>query len=538
MRHFEYKQILLLIAFVILLAACQGNPETNRPEQEQKKDTLPPKKYPDHSVEGSFSTQTLLHFDSNAINPFIRKYPLFNPFLKDIRRFYRSRHFDYAWYDQKGLIEQADNLYNHLLNVHQEGAVPPISYPDSLANVLENNPGVPDPESELLLTAHYFSYAKTVWGGLPEKETQAMEWFLPRKKLNLPKLLDSLLKEPDLFGKGYANRQYDLLKNELRKYRILDSLKKFTPLVAHQKSYKKSDHGSFVLALRSRLFDLGDLPADSHSPVFDEELMQGVESFQTRNGFKPDGIAGAGTIRRLNKPFSEIARMILLNMERSRWVPVSLSGNYFIINIPAFELFAYENDSLVFTMKVVVGKSVHKTVIFNGDLKYVVFSPYWNVPPGILKNEVLPGIRKDPNYLARNNMEWNGKSVRQKPGPKNSLGLVKFLFPNSYNIYLHDSPAKSLFNEDTRAFSHGCIRLAEPRKMAIYLLRNMPEWTEAKIDAAMHKGKEQYVTLKDPVQVYIAYLTAWVSRNGKLNLRDDIYKRDDRLASMLLNSAK
>ena len=151
-----------------------------------------------------------------------------------------------------------------------------------------------------------------------------------------------------------------------------------------------------------------------------------------------------------------------------------------------------------------------------------------------MKNEILPAIRRNPNYLKQNNMEWNGNMVRQKPGPTNSLGKVKFLFPNSYNIYLHDSPAKSLFNEQSRAFSHGCIRLADPKKLADYLLRKNPEWTAEKITAAMNRGKEKYVTLKDPVPVYIGYLTAWVDSQGKINFRKDIYNRDQALEEMLI----
>jgi L,D-transpeptidase YcbB len=185
-------------------------------------------------------------------------------------------------------------------------------------------------------------------------------------------------------------------------------------------------------------------------------------------------------------------------------------------------------------MNVVVGQAVHKTVIFNGDLKYVVFSPYWNVPPGILKNEVLPGIRRDPNYLTIHRMEKVGNNYRQKPGANNSLGLVKFLFPNSYNIYLHDTPSKDLFGRDNRAFSHGCIRLAEPKKLAEYLLRDQPQWTSEKITQAMNAGKEQYITLKDPVPVFIAYFTAFVSSDGKLNFRQDVYNRDSRLAKTIL----
>jgi murein L,D-transpeptidase YcbB/YkuD len=184
-------------------------------------------------------------------------------------------------------------------------------------------------------------------------------------------------------------------------------------------------------------------------------------------------------------------------------------------------------------MKVVVGKDVHQTVVFNGEIKYVVFSPYWNVTPSIMKKEILPALKKNPDYLKKNNMEWNGNSIRQKPGPSNSLGLVKFLFPNSYNIYLHDTPAKDLFNQHMRAFSHGCIRLADPKKLAMYLLKDDPSWTEQKIDQAMHAGKEKYVTLKDPVPVFIGYLTAWVDSYGKLNLRKDIYKRDKALGEML-----
>jgi len=238
----------------------------------------------------------------------------------------------------------------------------------------------------------------------------------------------------------------------------------------------------------------------------------------------------------MNAPISKLIQQIIVNMERSRWVPVDLVSNYIVVNIPAYKLSVYENDTVAWTMNVVVGKPAHKTVIFNGNIKYIVFSPYWNVPSSILKNEVLPGIKRNKNYLASHNMEWNGGSVRQKPGPKNSLGLVKFLFPNSYDIYLHDTPSKSLFGENTRAFSHGCIRLAEPQKFAEYLLRNDPSWNKQKIVAAMNSGKEQYVTLKETVPVFIAYFTAWVDRQGKINFRNDVYKRDSRLDKMILEN--
>jgi L,D-transpeptidase YcbB len=279
---------------------------------------------------------------------------------------------------------------------------------------------------------------------------------------------------------------------------------------------------------------LGDLDSNSGSERFDDSLEAAVKAFQKRNGMGPDGVMGSSFFGELNIPLNEKIRKLIINMERTRWIPLNLSQHYIIINIPAFTLFAYDRDTLTFNMNVVVGKDVHQTVVFSGDIKYIVFSPYWNVPPSIMKAEILPAIGKNPGYLKKNNMEWNGNSIRQKPGPSNSLGLVKFLFPNSYNIYLHDSPAKSLFGAQMRAFSHGCIRLAEPKKLAVYLLNDDAGWNEEKINAAMHAGKEKYVTLKNPVPVYIGYLTAWVDGQGKLNFRKDIYNRDQVLEDMLI----
>ena len=180
-------------------------------------------------------------------------------------------------------------------------------------------------------------------------------------------------------------------------------------------------------------------------------------------------------------------------------------------------------------------------MMFTGDLNQIVFSPYWNVPPSIVRNEILPAVAKDPGYLARNNMEEVGMEgdlpkIRQLPGPDNSLGRVKFLFPNSFNIYFHDTNAKSLFNKDKRAFSHGCIRLEEPEKMAQYLLRNQPEWTPERIEDAMNSGVEKYVKLKDPIPVFITYYTAWVDETGQLNFREDIYGHDEKLAGRMFGS--
>ena len=178
---------------------------------------------------------------------------------------------------------------------------------------------------------------------------------------------------------------------------------------------------------------------------------------------------------------------------------------------------------------------MHKTVIFSAPMKYIVFRPYWNVPASILKKEILPAIEKNPNYLAEHDMEWKDDYVRQKPGPENSLGLVKFLFPNSNAIYLHDTPSKSLFGKEDRAFSHGCIRVAKPKELAAMIMKNDKKWNPEKIETAMNGGEEYWYTLKNKIPVYIGYFTAWVSDDGVVHFYEDIYKRDETLATLLFD---
>jgi L,D-transpeptidase YcbB len=520
-----------LLGMMVILIACNQKVEK---QTGAVTDTIPKK---DQTLRGYFSDQEVIRTDSGQLKNFFIKYPLLNNYKNDVYQFYGYRQFHYAWFDDSGLSEQAGNLYNHLNNLELEGVQAAVPYKQILDSLFNDPSGIKksDPDLEILLSAEYFFYAEKVWKGIPEENTNKLAWFLPRKKLNLPYMTDSLLKESSasLFSDNYSIRQYNLLKGQLRKYRQLDSVGKWETLQPEAQSLKKQDSSEMIRKLRHRLFLLGDLKDDSGNSQFDEGLEVGIKSFQERNGMLPDGVAGSGFFREINIPPQETIRKLIINMERTRWLPIVRSSHYIIINIPSFTLSAYDKDTVSFTMNVVVGKDMHQTVVFNGDIKYVVFSPYWNVPPSILKKEILPAIKKNPNYLSKNNMEWNGNGVRQKPGPSNALGLVKFLFPNSFNIYLHDSPAKSLFGAQTRAFSHGCIRLAEPKKLAIYLLKDDPQWTKEKIEKAMHAGKEKYVTLKNPVPVFIGYLTAWVDLHGRLNLRKDIYKRDLPLAEML-----
>jgi murein L,D-transpeptidase YcbB/YkuD len=308
------------------------------------------------------------------------------------------------------------------------------------------------------------------------------------------------------------------------------------------KSLKKGASSPAIVQIKRTLHLMGDMPALDTTPVFNDTLEMAVMSFQERHGYKPDGVIGASFIKDLNVPAQTRVQQILINMDRMRWLPnTPSSDNLIVVNIPEYVLHMYEGKNKVWDMNVVVGKVGHNTMMFNGDLNQIVFSPYWNVPPSIVKNEILPAMDRNPNYIASQNMEVTGNSgglpeVRQKPGQGNALGKVKFLFPNSFNIYFHDTPSKSLFDREKRAFSHGCIRLSDPTKMAEYLLRNQSEWTPEKIQEAMNAGTEKYVKLQKPVPVIITYYTAWVDDKGRMNFRDDIYKHDDKLAKKMFNT--
>jgi murein L,D-transpeptidase YcbB/YkuD len=489
-------------------------------------------------VKGIFSAQTEHYFDSTEIPKFIKVFPLFSDINADLKKFYRSRNYTHAWFDDNGMIEQAGNLYNRIKNISDEGVdVSKLIYQETLSDLMEN-PVVSFKDStlvttELMLTAQYLQYARFVWVGIKEKESLALEWLLPRKKISYIQTLDSLLSGKDVLENPPVYKQYYLLKDYLKKYKLLEPLDTFR-ILTKVNQFKKGDSSLVITQIKKKLFLLGDMTIDNGSIYFDETLENAVKYFQKRMGLNQTGILKKEEIEELNIPIKKRIEQILVNMERSRWVPEDISKNYLIVNIPEFKLHAIANDSLQWSMNVVVGKSQHRTVIFNGKIQYIVFSPYWNIPFSIMKNETLPALKRNRNYLKKHNMEWDGNRIRQKPGPDNSLGLVKFVFPNSHSIYLHDTPAKSLFKETTRAFSHGCIRVGEAKKLASYLLKYDPYWDENKIDEAMNAGKERTVTLKEAVPVFIAYFTAWVGKDGSLNFRKDIYNRDKSLLNMII----
>jgi murein L,D-transpeptidase YcbB/YkuD len=372
---------------------------------------------------------------------------------------------------------------------------------------------------------------------------------------------------------------YALLKRELAHYRELaaqQGLNDLPPLPA--RSLKAGDDYSGAPRLEQLLTALGDMrggqPPDTPPPTaqppgepsaaqtLTPPLIDAIKHFQYRNGEKPDGILGAATLAELTKPLSSRARQIELTMERWRWLPSELVSAPIIVNIPQFRLFAFEStadsEAHIRQMDVIVGKAFEatQTPVFSADMSYLIFRPYWEVPYSIALKEIVPAARRNPSYIDRHQMEIvrgagdgavsvpntaenvelvakGALRVRQKPGSDNSLGLVKFMFPNPYNVYLHSTPAKALFAESRRDFSHGCIRVSDPVGLAQYVLRDSPEWTREKILAAMNGTNTLTVTLKNRIRVFVVYGTALVTEKGDALFFDDIYGHDERLEAAL-----
>jgi murein L,D-transpeptidase YcbB/YkuD len=543
------KNILFYAAiFCSMMASCQnksgdsdGGDDSDKPENEKKVSKR------DHSITRANSYSNLF-LDSTAMESFIASKKLEESIARRMRSFYNTRNYQFAWFTSDGLTEQARgfwNLHDYVTTYNQDSVLKDKALQKRMeALTTEESLSVSASDksymnTELTLTQHFIHYMLNNFekGYVKRKE---MERFVPRKKEDVMLQADSLLTKKHKDNKYFedVHEPYKKLKDELGRYYTIAKQGGWRPVTISGKSLKKGASSPAVAEIKRILRLMGDMPGSDTSQVFNDTLEMAVKNFQVRHGFKPDGVIGASVVKEINVPVEKRLQQILMNMNRMRWMPAEMSGNLIMVNIPEFMLHVYEGNKRVFDMVVVVGKEGHNTMMFNGDLNQIVFSPYWNVPPSIVKNEIMPAMSRNPGYLANQNMEMVSNSgglpsIRQKPGPGNALGKVKFLFPNNFNIYFHDTPSKSLFERDRRAFSHGCIRLSDPYKMAQYLLRNEPEWTPERITAAMNAADEKYVKLDKPVPVVITYYTAWVDEKGLLNFREDIYKHDQKLAAKM-----
>jgi murein L,D-transpeptidase YcbB/YkuD len=527
----RYYIVLLIITFGFTFANISCNSKKGNAEEvtDVKK------------IEVSVYQSNIL-IDSVAIAAFYKTYPDLKKYQESTFSLYQKHNFTQVWHDNKGIVEFGHSLYSKYSQIDKEGLKVVFPYRKALDGIfnddIENT--LNQEATELMITNLYFYYADKVYNGLDTKVTTELGWLLPRKQVSYVNLLDSILTNSKSVSENkLVIDQYFRLRKSLEKYREIEKKGGWPSidLDPNLKSYKPLDSAKAIGQIRERLFITGDIKEDNNSGVYDQELVEAVHHYQLRNGFKSDNLILPKHIAQMNKPVGERIKQIMVNMERCRWISPEIvnSREIVFVNIPSYSLTFIRDKKVEFTSPVVVGKSMTKTVIFSGKMSYIVFSPYWYLPTSIIKNDVKPGMAKNKNYLANHNMEWNNGNVRQKPGKNNSLGLVKFIFPNSNNIYLHDTPSKSLFENETRAYSHGCIRVGKPRDLAISILEEDKYWTPAKIDTAMNLGKENTYVLKKKIPVYIGYFTAWVDEEGELNFYNDVYNRDERLAKLIFS---
>lgn len=486
-----------------------------------------------------------IFLDSISFEKFITDNVTDDSIIENMRDFYNVRNFEFAWFDSKGLTEQAlgfRSLYKYSTDSVNKKLDKKLD--DLLMHESTIDPADPSiVKIELQLTKRFVQFSLDTY-----KETDInvheFETFVPIKKQSIISLADSILSKKNKDNKKYAatNPYYYDLKEQLVKYVAINK-KGGWPSIPETKT--KFILGKFfpeIPLIKKRLTITGEFPDQDTSAIYTPGLDAALKEYQSNHGINPDGKITTAVIQSLNVPVLNRIQQLLINMERMRWMPTTKEGKLILVNIPEFMLHVSDGNTHVMHMAVVVGKEGHNTTMFSDDLNEIVFSPYWNIPPSIVRKEILPSMQKNSNYLNKNHMEivrieGGLPVIRQLPGAHNSLGRVKFLFPNSFNIYFHDTPTKSLFQKDDRAASHGCIRLSEPVKMANYLLENSPNWPPEKIEAAMNSGVEKTVSLTHSVPVIITYYTAWVDENKKMNFREDVYGNDTVFVSKMFSNA-
>lgn len=471
---------------------------------------------------------------------------------RHVRGLYRSDSGGPFWMTSKGVDRQRAGQLADVLVGSVEDALNPTELPlDATIEALEVVRGRRTPtageiaRSDLLLTAVYARLAEQLMAGHVDPRSVSQSWYIDPREERVDSALARILRSPRLDRGMDAMRPhhdaYDALRLELERYRQLLATGGWANVEVKGLPLSPGDSAParHLAALRERLRAEGlvhdrngSANADTTGVgVYDSELAGAIARFQARHGIVVDSALGEETIASLNVPAEDRLTQIAANLERLRWLPRTLGTRYILVNVPAFRLQAFDNGTEVLTMKVIVGAEYdgRSTPVFADSMESVVFRPYWNVPENIAENEIWPKADEDPTFLERNRYEVvdgdEGPRVRQEPGPGNALGLVKFMFPNSFSIYLHDTPQGDLFEEDVRAFSHGCIRVEKPAELAQYVLG----WPADSVQQLMEDDRnDRHVRVDPKIPVFIVYLTSYV-RDGELYFGNDLYSRDGAL---------
>jgi len=473
--------------------------------------------------------------------------------------FYRERKYKPLWLDATGRLNRAYDLLHVIIHAEDEGLEPSDYYLEEIKKFWDSKEPGESIYLDLLLTAALYRYSNHVYSGRFDPRDLDVDWHIQNRPLDVSNLLAEVAKNESITQvlKELAPQHsgYQLLKEQLQRFRDLKQhggWQKFKP----GPTLEPGAHHQQVVQLRQRLEMTGDLVECSlrDIDIFDHVLAEAVKRYQLRHGLKADGHVGGQTRRSLNITVETRIRQIRINMERWRWMPRQLGKRYLMVNMTGFELYIMTNGSAVLTMPVIIGKSYRSTPSFSGLISNMEYNPYWTIPLNLTVEDYIPRQINDPLFFARksiklyrgrgNNMReidpdtvnWKQLDkehfpywLRQDPGPKNALGRVKFLFSNPYEIYLHGTPDKHLFDRLVRTFSAGCIRVKDPVQLSAYLLNDGSQQMEEEVLANIHLGSNQKVKLPIAVPIYLVYWTAWIDKDGGMNFRHDIYGRDTRL---------
>jgi murein L,D-transpeptidase YcbB/YkuD len=491
---------------------------------------------------------------------------------EELRLFYSEREFAEAWSTNGKLTKLGEELKFEISESKYDGLNPEdyhFSEIEALFQAISDQTGklkakpfADLAELDLMLTDAFFQLARDLEIGKidPSKLKSAWDLGVNTPSVNYNELLNESIRKGSIKeGLESLYPEFKIYRKGREVIRDLDEKRKTDTLVWKtvnlEKSLKIGDTHAAIPGLRDRLIFWGYLkPYElKDNLVFDPQMEDGLKKYQLNNGMEPDGAIGNLTAESLNNSPSKLMDIAAVNMERLRWLSDTLRNSELIlVNVANYQLDYLNKLDTILTAKVIVGKEYNASPVFSAPMTYIAFSPYWNIPASITKDEIVPAMRKNPKYLAQKNMEvvtssgepvnpkpgdWAAETfpylIRQKPGGSNSLGLVKFMFPNEHSIYIHDTPARGLFERENRALSHGCIRIQDPAKFAALLLQDDPSWTSEKINEAMNQETEQIVQLKRKIPVVIFYLTFWADSNGVPHFRSDIYNRDQEVLAAL-----
>ncbi len=544
--------------YLIFIVSCMAQPSAVLTEPKEKKEELKL----EEKFESTIINRTVkIAAKENFIIVSNKKYPA----SKYLNSFYKSRKYNLAWFKKNLEPRKALFTYLKLLkNANYEGLDPNFYYFQEIENnilELQNLSGndliLRVIQIDLLVSNSNLQYFSDLLLGRYDLGPNFNELSYSEPYINLVSIINkSILKNN--FNSALKiilpeSRVYYSLREALMQYEAISANGGWQP-VSPGPTLKKGTSNTRVVFLKHRLYASGDLKLYTNqnpeqylnNNYFDDQLFAAVSLFQKRHGLKQDGAVGNNTLNSLNIPVNYKLTSIKINLDLWRKLPKYLGEKYILVNVPAFKLYGVENNQKILDMRVIVGKLDWNTPVFSEYMEYVVINPFWNIPSSIFVDEVLPEVKKDPDYLKKKNIELVSLSsasvesseyvnwyevdpnnfnyrLRQQPGAGNPLGRLKFMLPNKHSVYLHDTPMKSLFNKPNRRFSHGCIRVERPLELVDFVFNDDNEWNAQKIQNAINSGVSNNIYLKRPIPVHILYFTVWVENYNSIHFRNDVY---------------